>query len=189
MRKHKVRIHTTELELDLTEDQITDLLGKLVTKQERATVSEAAEGANDESAMDYTDLGAVSEDGEGAIQPRPRRAAVRNGGGEAFSMMPPEGEELQRFNGALKKHTEPGKQALLALRLAQTAAKDGLTSTQVAKLLQEHFKVSAKEPAIRMALVRGASKDPMLVIANKTRDGTVYRLTRQGVRNSDALLN
>ena len=185
MRRHSVRIRTTEVDLDLSEEQVAELLERILSERDQTHVIQPVSAA--EKTLDYADLGAVTN------APNPRNGRRRQSSDRTVRAGSPEIKidqaEMQNVIGALKRHAEPGKQALIALRLAQGTAKEGLTSTQVAELLQEHFAVTAKEPAIRMALVRGASKDPVLVAAQKTRDGTVYRLTRQGIRHSDSLLN
>jgi hypothetical protein len=160
----------------------------VLSKPDRIQVSERTE--NREKTLDYTDLGAViGPSGPQNGNRRRQSSEKQSGRNHGIPAIKIDQAEMQHFAGALTKHAKPGKQALLALRLAQGTAKDGLTSTQVAELLQEHFAVTAKESAIRMALVRGASKDPVLVAAQKTPGGTVYRLTRQGLRHSDSLLN
>lgn len=191
MGRQKLRIRVTDITVSLDADQLENLVRSVVSGS--SSPIEISQEISDEEkgkdqALEYYDLGAITSGRESRSQSSRSRRADIDTDGLVERVVHNASSELEKYERAFKAHTEPGKRALLALRLAGDSVKEGLSSTHVARLLQEHFRVSVREPAIRMALVRGSTRDPVLVAANKTSNGTLYKLTRQGLRQSDALL-
>lgn len=191
MGRHRLRIRVTEVTVSLDADQLENLVRSVVSGS--SSPIEISQEISDEEkgrdqALEYYDLGTIRPGRESRSQSSRSRRSDIDTDGLVERVVHNASGDLDEYQRALNAHAEPGKRALLALRFAGDSVKEGLSSTHIARLLQDHFRVSIREPAIRMALVRCSTRDPVLVTATRTSNCTLYKLTRQGLRQSDALL-
>jgi hypothetical protein len=190
----RVRIRTTEIEVDVDDSHIQALINRAL-----GFPANPVRLSPLENVVQYSDAPTLEPT---LIATRRHRSATRKRNNVRTASSSGDGRdeligaiiahdlaEHEAYNAALRAATAALDRSLIVIHLAKSNSNEKeLSSTEIVKILESKFSIPMQEPSIRKALMRAANLKPPLVAPTKGPRGNRYWLTQDGLDRAAALI-
>lgn len=194
----RMRIRTTEIEVDLDDEQVESFLTKTMGLS-REVIDVPATPNNPVRTLEAPTTEQIGTSRHSRSRTR-RRSGHTSASSTGTSSNDERGELIrkvvqtslpnhERYNAALRRATTTGDKCVIVLRILRDFDEKELSSSEIVRILKDKFALADKEASVRMALMRAAKTKPPIVAPTPVGNANRYWLTADGLTRADSLLN